>query len=122
MFESASVEKWLNRLAPSTARVQANYFNKFMKWVKEYGGEFKDFTPDQLIEYQKKADNGSKYDMIDLAQRYMSQCKDRQGTKDARYSNIKSFFLHNRAELPKDPSFQIRSRKEKVRGTLKVDD
>ncbi len=117
-----SVDRWLERLAPSTAKIQSNYFNKFLKWMKENGGEFKDYTPDMLIEHQKQSGNGSSYDIIDMIQLYIAQCKGRQSTKSARYNNIRSFFVHNRAQLPKDPSFIIRSNTPPVQGTLTVNE
>jgi integrase len=44
--------------------------------------------------------------------------KARESYKSRLYSTIRSFFMHNRAELPKDPSFIIRGDVAKVRGTL----
>lgn len=120
-----SVEHWLGRLAPSTARIQRNYFSKFMEWLKENGGAFKDYTPDMLIEHQKQADNGSSYDVLDVIQLYIGQCKGRQSTKNARYNNVRSFFAHNRCTLPKDPTFKVISTettKPPIRGTLTVDE
>ena len=54
---SASVEKWLSRLAPSTARMNRHEHGYFMKWLESNGTQFSDYTPDQLVEYQRKATN-----------------------------------------------------------------
>ncbi len=118
----ASVERWLERLAPSTAKIQRNYFTKFTGWLKVNGGAFKDYTPDMLIDYQRKSGNGSSYDIVDVIQLYIAQCKGRQSTKTARYNNVRSFFKHNRCSLPEDPSFKIRSNTPPVMGTLTVDE
>lgn len=116
--EYSTVKNWLSRLAPSTQETQLSYFNRFMKWLMVEGGSFKDYTPDQLIEYQRNADNGSRYDMVDLAQRYVRDKPGRINTKNTRYFNIRSFFAHNRCELPRDPGFKVRSTKPPIQGTL----
>jgi integrase len=76
-----------------------------------------------MINYQKNADNGSKFDLLDLIQRYvLSMEGTRYRTKSLRYSTLKSFFLHNRAELPRDASFRINGDKPIVMGKLKIED
>jgi hypothetical protein len=52
--ESPSVVAWLNRLGESTQPVQWGFFKAFLAWKNEHGGQFRDFTPDQLVEYQKE--------------------------------------------------------------------
>jgi len=116
--EPKAVEKWLGRLGESTQKICRFNFTKFMKWVNEGKSTFKDYTPDMLIEYQRNADNGNKYDLVDLAQKYIKTFKARESYKSRLYSTIRSFFMHNRAELPKDPSYIIRGDVAKVRGTL----
>lgn len=108
----------MSRLAPSSQKICRFNFTKFMKWVNEGESKFKDYTPDMLVEHQKNADNGSKYDVLDLAQTYVNTFTARESYKSRLYSTVRSLFMHNRAELPKDPSFIIRGDVEKVRGTL----
>ncbi|MFW6109367.1 MAG: hypothetical protein ACOC6N_02850, partial [archaeon] len=122
LTEYSTVQTWLNRLAPNTQKIQTSYFTKFMEWLHENGAEFKDYTPDQLIEYQKKTNGETQYDIVDLAQAYIRQNMGRASTKNMRYFNIRSFFSHNRAELPRDPGFRVRSSKPPVRGTLTPED
>jgi integrase len=93
-----------------------------MKWLKENGGALKDYTPDQLIEYQKAADNSHRYHILDLVQAYVGSRDGRIWTKRNRYGQLRSFFAHNRAELPRDPTFRIRSDTPAVRGDLSPDD
>lgn len=114
---SQSYRQWMGRLAQSTQYVQGNYFNTWMNWVRVNGGKFKDFTPDQMIEYQREADNGSRYDLLDLAIDYVNSNTEAYNTKKSRYANIRSFFRHNRAELPRE-SINIQKTKPQVIGTL----
>ena len=123
MEGTRTVENWLNRLSASTQIAQKSYFGLFMKWVNKNGDKFSKFTPDMLIEYQKEVSNGERYDIHDtLVQPYIQQATGTYNTKRARYSNIKSFFSHNRAELPKDPNFMIRPDREPVKGELFPDE
>lgn len=117
-----SVENWLSRLSPKTARGNRYSFKAFMRWLRENGGEFATLSPEQLIEYQANADNSLRYVILDLVQQYVLSLGGRVNSKVRAYSTIRSFFMHNRAELPRDPSFRIRSDVEPVRGTLTIEE
>jgi integrase len=119
---SFSVEKWLSRLAPSTARMNRHELGYFMKWLKSNGGHFSDYTPDMLVEYQKKAADGHQYDILDFVQSWVQTLKGRYETKRHRYNAVRSFFAHNRAHLPPDKSFKIRSDIPPVRAMLSAED
>lgn len=121
--EYKTVSKWLSRLADSTAKGNLGIFQTWYKWIRVNGENFKDFTPDELIEYQSNADNSARYDILDsIIQPYVHSKKGRTGYKRRIYNCIKSFFRHNRAELPKDPAYIIRGDKPKVRGDLSADE
>ncbi|MFH0849727.1 MAG: hypothetical protein V1924_02160, partial [Candidatus Bathyarchaeota archaeon] len=117
-----TVKNWMGRLAPSTQRVQLAYFKSFHKWYRVNGGNFAEFTPDQLVEYQKAVGNGAQFDILDMVQQYISQSRGTFNTKNSRYNNIRSFFVHNRAELPRDKNYTIRPTHEPVRGTLTAEE
>ena len=117
-----TVDKWLGRLAASTGKTSMVFVRKFMRWLKENGGEFAEYTPDELVAYQKNADNGQQYDVLDLIQRYVGQLDLRAGSKQRGYAALRSLFAHNRAELPKDPTFRIRSQHTPVQGILTVNE
>ena len=120
---SPAVRQWLARLAPATQRVALSNFKSWLSWVRENGGEFKGMSPDDLVRFHQEAGNGSKYVIIDrLVQPYLSACDVRYHTKRQRLIHIKSFFSHNRAELPRDPNMRIRSDRPPVQGTLTVDE
>lgn len=97
-----SVSKWLGKLGKGSRRVRLAYFRQFMLWLREEGGEFKDFTPEDLLEYQDDATKRSRYDILDMLQGYVLGTTGTMNTKHARYGAVKSFFLHSRAPLPDD--------------------
>ncbi len=114
----STVKRWTSRLSPETATNNMFHLSKFIKWLKKSESKFKDYSPNELIEHQKQVLNGSQYELLDIIQDYVNSYESRGGYKKKIYSTMRSFFTHNRAELPKDPSFNIRGEIEKVRGTL----
>ncbi len=91
-----------------------------MNWVKENGGMFSSFTPDELIKYQQEHRD---FEILDsIVKPYVRQAVGTYNTKSARYNNLRSFFVHNRAELPRDKQFRIRPELEPVRGTLTAEE
>lgn len=112
----------MNRLAPKTAKSYRLIFNAFMTWKAEHGREFKDFSADELVEYQKNCDKKDWFNILDLVQNYILSLKGlRTKSMKVFYSTVRSFFKHNRAELPRD-DFKINSDVEKVRGTLTAEE
>jgi len=69
------------------------------------------------VEYQRQADNGTKYEILDLVQDYIISLEGRHGTKKTKYTAVRGFFKANRAELPSD-DFNIKGDAPKVRGRL----
>lgn len=115
-----SEENWLSRIGKSTRGNYGYTFTRFMAWKGEHGGRFADMSADEMVEYQKESDNGSNYDMLDLIQRWiLSMDGYAYRSKHTYYVTILSFFLHNRAPLPKDKSFRIRGDKPKTPSNLR---
>ena len=119
-----SVENWVSRLAPETGKNYRIHFKVFMRWKAENGGKFRDHTPDMMIRYQQEATgNGERFEILDMAQRYILSRKGlRVNSKRDYYRCIRSFFAHNRADLPRDKTFRIRGDVEKVRGGISPED
>jgi integrase len=76
-----------------------------------------------MIEHQDEAVNSHRYEMVDLMQGFINSLEGRRaGYKRKVRSTIRSFFAHNRTELPKDPRFIIRTDVQRVVGTLTLDE
>ncbi|GAH35729.1 unnamed protein product, partial [marine sediment metagenome] len=100
---------WMDRgsFASGTRVNYESNLRNFLVWKRENGGKFADMTPDDLIEYQKKArrslEEDTEFEIIDeLVQPYIKSLQDRlrEGTLGSRISAINSFFKFNRAKLP----------------------
>lgn len=120
----ATVAKWRGRLAASTFTAHRNIFRMFMRWLRENGGEFSDYSPDDFIAYMKDEDRkkGDGFKVLDLVQSFVDQLDWRYNSKVRAYAAVRSFFLHNRAELPRDGGYEMRSNKPPVEGTLTIDE
>ena len=108
-----SVIRWGNRVQLQGS--QYSCLDTFLTWYSDKHGKT---TPDQLIEIQLGLENGERYKLLDEIQLWVNSHKGRQGTKRVKYSQIRSFFSHNRAELPRDPGFRIISDVPAVVGSL----
>ena len=123
MTGKTTVDNWLARLAPKTAKDYRYTFDRWMSWMAENGGAFAGMTPDELVNYQMDADTRRQYDILDHIQRYVVLAtRTRVKSKARTYAVMRSFFMHNRAELPKDPHFRMRSDTPPVEGTLTIEE
>lgn len=114
------VDHWLSRMSPKTQYNCTQAIKNWMLWVGNSGTRFSRFTPDDLIKFQAETTNGDRFAILDeIVQPYVNSIGGRANTLIKTYSTIRSFFLHNRSELPKDPSFRFRPTIPKVVGTLK---
>lgn len=114
-----SVNNWLERLSESSRRTALTVISNYFNWFFNQEG-FKGLDPDRLIEMQKESSN--KYAQLDALQNYILSClKGRtQSYKRLVYAYVRSFYMHNRAEFPKDPSSKIRGEKPRTIGRLNL--
>ena len=121
--ESPAVKGWLSRIAPSTALVYGYHFRDWLRWMGENGGEFAAKSPDGLVAWQRSATRQDEFKILDLAQAWvLGKNGQRRGTKVNMLKAVKSFFEHNRAGLPRDKSFKLRSEKPRVPNLLTVEE
>lgn len=110
-----SVSRWTSRLRPNTAGINLYTFGSWLRWLEAKGFES---DPDRLVEMQKSSQGDDRFRILDLAQEFCSSLGGRLSSKRRYYSTIRSFFMHNRADLPLDRSFQLRSDVPKSKGKL----
>jgi len=116
--ESNPVEFWLKRLSPISAKTYSSHFNLFLTWLRQQKG-YERIDPKALVERQKTATD--KYAILDLMQSWVEGLNRTTSGKRIAYETVKSFFLHNRVELPKD-KFAIKSDKPSAPSKLGVKD
>ncbi|MCX6649994.1 MAG: hypothetical protein NTV61_11535 [Candidatus Bathyarchaeota archaeon] len=118
----ATVENWKSRVSKNHGYNGEKRLRRFLAYLNESEPKLAGLTPDQLIEKQRVAGNGEQYLILDALQRWVNSfTKLRAESKQGYYVSIRSYFDHNRASLPSDKSFIIRSEVEPVRSKLDVD-
>lgn len=118
LLMSESVKHYLSRLKPSTKRTTESILNQWLEWMAEHGGEFKDFTPDQLIEYQREHKD---YAILDKVQAWVRDKESlTRGTLRRYYSAVCNLFAHSRVPFPPDVRYSIKNGKPGVQGDLKL--
>jgi len=111
-----SVDRWVKRLRPSTAESNLYVLRCWVAWLGERGFEV---DVDRLVEMQRSRGG---YEILDLAQEYVLGIEGRESYKRRCYATLRSLFMHNRAELPRDPVFKVHSDIPRVVGSLSVED
>ena len=118
--ESTTVKRFTSRLAKGhSSGHRVNSLKCWFDWLEQNGHPH---DPDELIRIQAEASNADRFKILDLCEEYIAGLDLRFNTKVTYYSTIRGFFSHNRAELPRDPGFRIRSEHPKVKGDLTVDE
>ena len=118
----ASVENWKSRVSYNFGYHGENRLRNFLAYIQENEPRLRGLTPDDLVAFQQTAANSERYVILDALQRWInSKVNLRAQSKSGYYTSVRSFFMHSRAELPKDPSFKVRSETPPVRSQLDVE-
>ncbi|MEM2127798.1 MAG: hypothetical protein QXH67_06220 [Candidatus Bathyarchaeia archaeon] len=100
-------------------RGRVSYLSEFRGWLRWLGERGFEADPDRLVEIQRREGG---YKLLDLAEEYVLGLDHlRAASKMRVLASIRSFFMHNRAELPRDPGFRVRSEVPRVVGNLSVE-
>ena len=105
----ASLEKWRSRLEASTFTVYYTWMHRFCHAVGK--------SPDDTIIWARGASD--KYEVLDAIQNWVNSLTARYNTKRIAYATIRSFFMHNRVDLPADKHFRMRGDEKPVERNLK---
>jgi integrase len=106
----------------STGRTYLWHFESFMDWSRVNSPKFGSMTPDELVEYCLDATPRQINEFLDAKKAYLLSLMGRIGHKTNADKAIKSFFTHNRVELPADRTLNLRGDRPKVEGTLSPED
>lgn len=110
--EAGPVVRWRDRVSPGTFPTYFGYLYRFLRTVGK--------DPEAAILWAREAPD--KYDVLDAIQSYVGKLDGRRyATKESSYAALRSFFVHNRIMLPRDPSFQIRSELPPVQRKLTIE-
>jgi len=98
----------LERLTPHTAREYLFFIHDFSEWLSREGGVLAGKSLEELLDLQDRAVGRERFRQLSLIQKWVDSKSSALKTKRLAYSAIRSFYLHNRVELPKDATFTIR--------------
>lgn len=122
MREHPSIETWLDRVGESTREPYLKHIYEFFQWLAKNGGEFKDKTPEQLLDLQENTRGRERFKQLQSIQRWIQEKRARLKTKEGMYSAVKSWYAHNHVELPRDPTFTLKSDIPPVNATMALGD
>jgi len=112
------VRFWLERLDVDSRKAHAAYFNRFMVWLRRQP-RWEFISPHDLLVRRLEAEDD--YEVLDVVQSYVSNLKLAKATKKKAYTVVRSFFAHNRASLPDDPTFRMHGERPPVTPRLSLD-
>ncbi|MFH0849854.1 MAG: hypothetical protein V1924_02810, partial [Candidatus Bathyarchaeota archaeon] len=105
---SEAVKRWRRKLRGKPIAKQ-QVLRAWLWWCKTGEPRLYDLGPDGLIEYQKKVrGTEDEYIILDAIDDWLHATGGMYNTLRSYKSTIRSFFLHNRAELSKDPTSRIK--------------
>jgi len=109
--DDPAVIKWLGRLSPGRdGRNHASNLSllgAFMQSLAEYtdtsgARPFEGYTPSMLVEYQAEQTSRGQYRVLDALIDHANAAGGTQSSMRTRVAIARSFFMHNRAPLPRD--------------------
>ena len=124
-LEYDTVRRWLSRQSDAARHTNEYIIQDFFNFARQTDRKKGSLTPDDFVEYQRQANsepNGRRFEILDLVQDYIKSKKMRYNSKVRYYSAVRSFFAHNRAELPPDKTFIMNADVEPVTGSLSVEE
>jgi len=111
------VKAWMGRV--NGASRAFGVFKRFWTEALSKSKPFLGMSPSVVVEWQANARGRESYLVKGLAQQWINgHGKWRIKTKQSYMSHISSFFMHNHAPLPPDPSFHFTSEEPPVEGLL----
>lgn len=109
---------WYSRISVTSAETYRYNLKLFLEWLQQNGHKM---TSKELIEKQKHAISDEQYEILDWLQTWVNGLNRTTAGKRIAYASVKSFFMHNRAPLPRD-KFHIISDKRVTQGKLQTSD
>ncbi|MES0326340.1 MAG: hypothetical protein ABUK18_10760, partial [Candidatus Bathyarchaeia archaeon] len=90
-----TVKRWTSNLAASTGKVNLYIMNDWLDWMKKNSSKFRDFTPDDFIDFQRNSTRDNEFEILDEVQAWVIKTKGRAGYKERKYATIRGFFKRN---------------------------
>ena len=119
---SPAMNKWLSSVGENTRPHYLWHFETFIKWVRVNGDIFSKMSPDDMVEYILDGTPRQINDFLDLKKAYLQSMNGTSSYKSTGNKVIQSFFIHNRAPLPRDATLNISADRPPTDGELKPEE
>ena len=110
---------WLGYVEPVTRPTYRRLLNRWIYWLNTQPGWEHVTARDVLVRYLEAEDP---YVVLDLVEIWVRDLQLRKTSKKHALTTIRSYFMHNRCQLPDNPHFRISSQRPNVRGMLTTAD
>jgi hypothetical protein len=110
---------WLGYMDPVTQPTYRRLLNRWIWWLQKQPGWEGAGPRDVLVRHLESEDP---YVVLDLVEGWVQSLPLRKTSKRHSLTTLRSFFLHNHAELPRNPHFRIQSQRPAVRAMLDAKD
>jgi len=120
LMDDECIKFWRGRLG-SSWRSAYRTFERFYSEVLSKDDVLRNLSPTELVEWQLNVRGRNMYHIKSLAQQWINAQTLTVKSKGTFLSHISSFFLHNHAPLPPDPSFHFTSDVAPVDGKLDLE-
>lgn len=130
-FQEACIQHWLSRYLPRIQRTYKSSLAEFLRWLwrmqeEPHNPDLPETLrtvrmPSELLAFQEKAEGRAEYAVLDLMLDHVQEKGGTYSSMLVRLSNLRSFFLKNRVEIPVAKDWQPHPTKEPTRGQLTVE-
>ena len=119
------VVKWFDRLGSETSPSYRSSFKYWLMWLWAHGDEYATVTPTRLLDLQEsrqkdESTRRERYEFVDLMIEHIEQRGGTYKSMTTRMSHLRSFFLHNRVELPGTADWNPKPTREPTQGRLNL--
>ena len=114
------VARWLSHLEKETRRSYRCDLAQFLDWLwqrPEWNGKM----PSELLAWQDQAKGRDRFILVDFMMEFIQAKGGTYSSMITQFSHLRTFFTHNRVEVPGTGNWRPRPTREPAKGNLNVD-
>lgn len=114
------VAKWLSPLEKESTRSYRSDMRQFLEWLwqrPEWSGKM----PSELLIFQEQAKGRDRFILVDFMMEFIQAKGGTYSSMITQFSHLRTFFIHNRVDLPGTGTWHPKPTREPVKGNLNLD-